>query len=441
VELSVEQSTKIRPPPRAKRFATFQEWIGDRAIQWVGTNTGASELPFQGWRRFKEAFAPELVHRAIKESEIGVSRCIDPFGGSGTTALACQFLGVHCCTIEVNPYLADLIEAKLVPYNTLALSRCFAWLRSHVNHIDPGPELRALQLEAPATFMEPGVNNNFIFFEPILRRLLAYRRAIESLRDPAIRRLFRVLLGATAIPTSNVTVSGKGRRYRGSWRGRQLGPNAVDDVFHAFVKMALSDIERFGRRATHKYTMLRGDARHLVNRVGKIDLAVFSPPYPNSADYTDIYNVELWTMGYLRDWNENVTLRRNTLSSHVQLKRKYLPPPNGSSILNDVLSDLEHRRSLLWHRDIPAMIGAYFADISVILAGLYLRLNSRAAAYIVLGDSRYAEVTIPTAAIVTDCARKLGFYVESAEPFRSMRVAPQQGGRPELAETLVIFRR
>ena len=34
--------------------------------------------------------------------------CIDPFGGSETTALACQFLGAAPTTIELNPYLADL---------------------------------------------------------------------------------------------------------------------------------------------------------------------------------------------------------------------------------------------------------------------------------------------------------------------------------------------
>ena len=36
-------------------------------------------------------------------------------------------------------------------------------------------------------------------------------------------------------------------------------------------------------------------------KIGPHDLAVFSPPYPNSFDYTDVYNVELWAMGYLRN--------------------------------------------------------------------------------------------------------------------------------------------
>ena len=75
--------------------ATFHHWINGREVVSLGTNAGAPALPFQGWRNIKEAFAPELIARALAESPVPVQRCIDPFGGSGTTGLACQFLGVH----------------------------------------------------------------------------------------------------------------------------------------------------------------------------------------------------------------------------------------------------------------------------------------------------------------------------------------------------------
>ena len=95
---------------------TFSDWASDRQLISLGTNSGARTLPFQEWRKIKESFAPELIARALSESPIPVERCIDPFGGSGTTGLACQFLGLHPIMAEVNPYLADLIEAKLTPY-------------------------------------------------------------------------------------------------------------------------------------------------------------------------------------------------------------------------------------------------------------------------------------------------------------------------------------
>ncbi len=91
--------------------------LKNRVIANIGTNHGSKPLPFQTWKRFKEAFVPEIVQRAISESIIPVNNCLDPFGGSGTTALACQFLGVNSTTIEINPFLADLIESKLHTYS------------------------------------------------------------------------------------------------------------------------------------------------------------------------------------------------------------------------------------------------------------------------------------------------------------------------------------
>jgi hypothetical protein len=72
---------------------------------------------FSAGHRFKEAFSPELIEQAVQESPVPVRRLADPFGGSGTSALTCQFLGVRPVTIEVNPFLADLIAAKLGTYH------------------------------------------------------------------------------------------------------------------------------------------------------------------------------------------------------------------------------------------------------------------------------------------------------------------------------------
>jgi hypothetical protein len=107
---------------------SFNAWVAGRRIESIGTNAGAHVLPFQAWRHFKEAFAPELIQRAISESPIPVRNCLDPFGGSGTTALACQFLGVRPTSIEVNPFLADLIEAKLAQYDIRTLAVDFSGL-------------------------------------------------------------------------------------------------------------------------------------------------------------------------------------------------------------------------------------------------------------------------------------------------------------------------
>ena len=92
----------------------FDDWIGGRSLPTVGSNAGAAALAFQSWRRFKEAFAPELVERAVRETPGPVRRIVDPFGGSGTTALAAQFLGVHPLAASIIPSPARVSASEQV---------------------------------------------------------------------------------------------------------------------------------------------------------------------------------------------------------------------------------------------------------------------------------------------------------------------------------------
>jgi hypothetical protein len=310
---------------------TFESWVGTREIPAWSTNAGAKPLPFQHWRRFKEAFAPELVRRAVSESRLPVRRCLDPFAGSGTTALACQFLGVEPVTIEVNPYLADLAEAKLATYDVESLARDFGKLVNGANKVKVNA--RKVFACAPPTFVEPGVDGRWIFDARVAGRLACYLKALREIRNADNRRLLRTLLGGVLVDASNVVVSGKGRRYRRGWEKRRRSAGELDEAFCQALERAIRDIVRYAERRERRYTVLRGDARTILKEVEPVDLVIFSPPYPNSFDYTDVYNVELWGLGYLDSGAANRKLRESTFSSHVQMKREYARAPSGSEVV------------------------------------------------------------------------------------------------------------
>ncbi|WP_116866153.1 DNA methyltransferase [Pseudomonas syringae] len=415
----------------------FEQWTNGREVPTLGTNAGAERLPFQTWRHFKEAFAPELVGRAIRECSIPVSRCIDPFGGSGTTALACQFLGVEPVTIEVNPYLADLIEAKLGSYDATALTRDLGQIIRTVRGDGEAHDLNWL----PPSFVEPGVKERWLFSAPVAQRVESYRLAIEKLTCTLHKMLFKALLGGLLVEISNVYVSGKGRRYRGNWQLRKQTPEDVDQRFLDQVQQALYEIVRYSQRPQREYTLMRGDCREAIGRASACDVAIFSPPYPNSFDYTDVYNVELWALGYLSSADSNRALRQSTLASHVQVRRTFEPRPSGSRTLDGVSKMLHESRDKLWSHHIPDMVDGYFADMHGVMSALQKCLVAKGEMWAVVGDSLYANIYIPVADILTELAPSCGFEVVRTEAFRSMRASPQQGGRAELTESLLVFRK
>ena len=423
----------------SRRSVGFHEWTGDRDLPSIGTNKGAKEIPFQGWHRFKEAFTPELIARAIAETPGSVDHLVDPFGGSSTAALAAQFCGVRPTTIEVNPFLADLIEAKIA---SIRLDTANNALEEILESVASESEDEAIVFEgAPQSFIEPGVADRYIFPKLVAKRILEYRTAIEVVHDEACRRLFRVVLGSTAVASSNIVISGKGRRYRKNWRRRQNSPELVDELFRSGAIRALNDLHRYARRECLEYTILRGDARKKTACIDPVDVVVFSPPYPNSFDYTDVYNVELWVLGYLRSSKEVTRLRNATMRSHVQLIRDFSYDKSRIPTVLRTVRALRDVRSELWNRHIPEMIGAYAADLATVMQRLHQRLRSLGRVYIVVGNSLYAGVNVPVADFVKEIADQIGYELINEELSRSMRSSAQQGGQLALDETLLVLQK
>jgi len=414
----------------------YRRWIGQRSVRSIGTNTGAPPLAFQAWHRFKEAFPPEFVAGELLNADSHTSLCIDPFGGSGTTALTCQFLGIPCFTVELNPFLADVIVAKTVPYNTDHLAASLGQLRKNAssNTILAAEYFTSL----PDTFIQPGREGRWIFDRSIADRVASLLHAIDALHEQSHQHLFRILVGGILADVSNVVVSGKGRRYRRNWQKLDRVANEVDALYFDRAAAAIADIHRFSPRPTYDITVVCQDARTVS--YPRADVAIFSPPYPNSFDYTDIYNLELWMLGYIRSFSDNRQLREQTLTSHVQIRRDYAPAPPGSDILNQVIVALKTKETLLWNRWLPTMIGAYFADLSRVLQALSAAIGPGGRCAVVIGDSHYASIHIPSATILADLAEACGWQVHSLHPFRSLPAAAQQG-KKLLSETLVILTR
>jgi hypothetical protein len=168
---------------------------------------------------------------------------------------------------------------------------------------------------------------------------------------------------------------------------------------------------------------------------------VFSPPYPNSFDYTDVYNIELWMLGYINSSTENRQLRQSTLASHVQIDREFAEAPSGSETLDSVLSQLKAARNQLWSRKIPSMVASYFADMAAVIQRTKASLIKDGTIWMVVGDSRYASIHVPVAQILAELTSSMGLRLERHETLRDMRVSAQQGGMQQLAESLVVLRK
>ena len=83
----------------------------------VGSGLGVfadnRKRPIHRWYPFVEGYSSELVERALQYDKGRTVTIFDPFGGSGTTALAASLRGHDSFYCEVNPYLAWVANAKI----------------------------------------------------------------------------------------------------------------------------------------------------------------------------------------------------------------------------------------------------------------------------------------------------------------------------------------
>ena len=403
----------------------------------TSSNQGTTEVPFQRWFRFKEAFSPKFVIDTLASLDGPVEHCLDPFGGSGTTALTCRMLGLSSTSIEVNPFLADLIEAKIEPVSSSAFLGDYEDL---LRTLEVREEDTVLGPGMPATFAPPGVNGRHVFSTEVFGTVRAIVREIPRMA-PAHGRLLKVLLGSTLVSNSNVVVNGKGRRYRRNWQERERTAAQLIQALDAAVDTAIEDISLFSSPKCGEQKVLRGDCRTMLRKVKTADLAIFSPPYPNSFDYTDVYNLELWMLDYLSSGEDNRTLRQNTLRSHVQVKWAASSSVPHSVILSETLARLEEARADLWNVNIPGMIGQYFADLAAIFSELRRILPVGGKAVVAIGNSQYAGIIVDVAGILEQCVNELGFSLVEQGVMRSMRNSSQHGGGMHLAEHCLVFER
>src|SRR5438270_1576914 len=66
-----------------------------------------------GWLRLTPAYS---VHLVSDLADHRFSRILDPFCGTGTTALVCAERGIPCDTTDINPFLVWLAKAKTAAY-------------------------------------------------------------------------------------------------------------------------------------------------------------------------------------------------------------------------------------------------------------------------------------------------------------------------------------
>jgi hypothetical protein len=270
-------------------------------IDWNFPNTGTPPGSVHTLHWFPGNFIPQIPAALIQVLSARGALVLDPFAGSGTTALEAVRLGRRVIASDRMSACVMITGAKIAFLNG-ALDR-----------------RRRLGLLAELTFEhqcrtdrigcrgEGGNPDLAAWFAPeTLAQLRFLWQQVESADSAparaALQAVFSDVLFDCAASGAAVNATGVRRRHHWGWvadnvRPRVLVPHNAIKLFQQRL-LALDDVTSHSDQSGPAALVVKQDARRLALPDGVIDLVVTSPPYIGVIDYTHANRLLYAWMGW-----------------------------------------------------------------------------------------------------------------------------------------------
>ena len=155
----------------------------------------------------------------------------------------------------------------------------------------------------------------------------------------------------------------------------------------------------------------------------EIQFTFFSPPYCNCFDYFEIHKVDLWLGDFVKNKEEFRLLRNSGFRSNTN-SLNHKPIVYKNEHLENLITLFEVDK--LWNGRIPSVVRGYFDDTHTLLRKLYNQTATGGYVGVVVGNSAYSGVIIPSDALLADIAREIGFKVKNVFITRHLTTSSQQ---------------
>jgi hypothetical protein len=410
------------------------------SIRW----SGAASEPVHRWFRYREAFAPGLIEQLGLKPPF-----LDPFSGSGSIIVGAAERGFVGTGIDLNPLATFVSRVKLRPLDPEQLRQLE----------ETAADEARLRAAAPWPMPRLGIADRL--FEPeIADELQRLRTVIAEVDDEAVRDALLMCWLSVLEPCGSFFKEGNGIKYRrrkrttkgyvlrpeGDWQRERFGTDQrsfVRQTFREAVGRVIEDAHLWLCGSWGEQTIIDGSAMECLKLTGpeQFNTVVFSPPYANRFDYFESMKVELWFGEFVKEYQDATQLRKRSVRSH--LGADLGAPARTIDELEELLELMDPEASSV-RMGMPTALRGYFHDIATVLEQSRVVLRPGGSCNVVVGNSAFAGVIVPTDLLIARLGLKAGFEQVRIERARHLTVAPQQRTvlapfRDLMRESVVIF--
>jgi len=392
-----------------------------------------------GLHRYKGKFYPQLCKSLINiccldEGDV----VLDPFGGSGTTCLEANLLGLDGISFDTNPVAASIAQAKMDVLHA-GESSTLKYLAS----LRRASEVRALQLSTSLDQFNPATLDELHrwFPIPVLRKL---HHLLETARE-GDRTL--TALGLTLISDVVREVSQQDPKdLRIRRRQEPIEDAPVFELFQARLEKLEKNLLDYYTQVRVKLprpgtsTVILGDCADSAAYPQKaIQAVITSPPYASALPYIDTDRLSLAVVHGLTAaerkpletmmvGSREITIReRQAIDNTLVSDPASLELPQGTiNFLQSLLEAVKNDPSAGFRRQqTPAVLTRYFRAMSLSIGNLAAKLERGRDLWMVVGDSRTTidgtQWRIPTTDELCEIGISHGFTLVERMPITVTR--------------------
>jgi hypothetical protein len=419
---------------RSETTVATSQWLLEGSPSRQGSRKDSNYLS-HGLHRFAGKFYPQLAKAMLNAAGMQVGDLVlDPFGGSGTTAVECSLAGIDSYSIDCSPLATAIARAKVAAL-AMQPNDLLVAADQVVGNAKAGSGLAALGSNSTRCRAEV----ESWFAKDVLTKLDALWSAIQDVTELDRRLVLTVLLSDLLREVSHQ----EPRDLRIRRRASPLEDAPVFELFedraHGFVARLRQSQRPHALASAH---VIHGDSASDAtyrgfDKDGRLATAVVtSPPYASALPYLDTDRLSLVALfGF--DPAARRLLERTLIGSREMrsgdasaldelLADSSRLPETTISFLHRYRSAIKEDRAAGFRlRQAPAVLARYFLGIADVLQQVARRTEIGASLFWVVGDSASTVAgsrwLIPTVAETIQIARSAGCSLIESLPISVTR--------------------
>lgn len=358
--------------------------------------------PVHSFHRYFGKLIPAIPSFAIAEFTKQGDLVLDPFSGSGTTAVESQISNRAGVAVDINPLANFITKVKTTYLEPSTLGHTLEIIVAEWEKIQ---KIKTLQPKQPYV-----VNLEHWFRSEVLKSLMSLRDVIRAISGDDEKNFFLGVFSAFIRGVSNADPQHVFPGYSKRMRALDLAGRKID-VRASFIRAAKKRIKQVGLINPHGLPtqIFNGSICDFKQKQKSIDLIVTNPPYISSIRYLETMKIEMGWLDFIDSQSQYLSMDRSVIGTERFYKNELESiEKTGNPQLDAQIEALKKE-----HPKMAKTVFEYFQSMKMTFEILSKVHKKDGRMVIKISESKVRSQIIPTHLYFIQTCEELGYSLEA----------------------------